>query len=179
MQRTNQTQRIRRLAVSGMLAAIVIVLMMTGLGFIQIGPIQASLLCLPIILGVMTEGLGVGLILGLTFGILSLIQAFSTPSPMAVFFMNPLISVLPRVCIPTVVWLILRKMKKAGHENPKRKVFLRILAAVAGSLTNTVLVLGAIYLAYSSGYIVADIEQIYEKGMELFLLFIVLKIDRR
>lgn len=171
MQRTNQQRTIRRLVVSGMLAAIVVVLMVTGLGFIQIGPLQASLLCLPIILGVMSEGLGVGLILGLTFGVLSLIQAFSSPSPLAVFFMNPLISVVPRVFIPVAVWLVARETKKMGPEKTRKKVILRILGAVAGSLTNTVLVLGAIYIAFSSGYIVVNIEETYERGMTLLLLF--------
>jgi len=165
---------IRKLVVSGMLAAIVAVLMMTGLGFIQVGPLQASLLCLPIILGVMTEGLGVGLVLGFTFGFLSLIQAFSTPSPLAIFFMNPLISVLPRVCIPIAVWLVAKEIKKVSRENAKKRVILRVLAAVLGSVTNTVLVLGAMYVAYSSGYIVIEVQEIYEQGMALLLLYIAL-----
>ena len=173
MQITNQ-EMIRKLVVSGMLVALVVVLMVTGLGFIRVGPIQASLLCLPIILGVMTEGLGVGLVLGLTFGVLSLIQSFSTPSPLSVFFMNPLISVLPRVCIPAAVWLVINRTKKRSGENAREKALLRVLASVAGALTNTVLVLGAIFIAYLSGYIVVNMEEIYEQGMALFLLFIAL-----
>ena len=174
MQRTNHTQMIRKLVVSGMLVALVVVLMVTGLGFIRVGPIQASLLCLPIILGVMTEGLGVGFVLGLTFGVLSFIQSFGTPSPLSVFFMNPLISVLPRICIPVVVWLVVKGFKDVSYENAKKKVLLRILASLSGALTNTALVLGAIFIAYSLGYIVVDMEEIYEHGMALFLLFIAL-----
>lgn len=157
MQKTKQTRAIRRLVVSGMLAATVAVLMLTGLGFLRIGPMSASLLCLPILIGVMSEGLGVGLVLGLAFGLLSLIQAFSAPTLFSPYFMNPLISVLPRLCIPVVTWLVLHAHKPAGQANPKQKVMIRGLAAFAGSATNTILVLGAIYVACMLGFLIEGI----------------------
>lgn len=157
MQKANQTKAIRRLVVSGMLAATVAVLMLTGLGFLRIGPMSASLLCLPILIGVMSEGLGVGLVLGLTFGLLSLIQAFSAPTLFSPYFMNPLISVLPRLCIPVTTWLVLHATKPIEQANEKQKVMIRGLAAFAGSATNTILVLGAVYIACMLGFIVEGI----------------------
>ena len=147
MQRANQTQMIRRLVVSGMLVAVMGVLMMTRLGFIEIKPIQVTLYCLPVIIGVMTEGLGVGLLLGLAFGSLSFIQALGSAEPIAVFFRNPLISVIPRIFISMPVWLIVKVFHKAIEKNKKKGAVIRCAAAIAGSLTNTVLTLGAIYIA--------------------------------
>lgn len=155
MQKSGNPQMIRKLVISGMLAAIVVVLMVTGLGFIQIGPMNASLLCLPIILGVMSEGLGVGLVLGLTFGVLSFARAFSSPTLFSPYFMNPLISVLPRLCIPVIVWLV---VKSLSAKDLKKRALVRGIAAFAGSITNTVLVLGAVYIACLLGFIVEGIS---------------------
>lgn len=158
MQKKEQSQAIRRLVVSGMLAATVVVLMLTGLGFLRVGPISASLLCLPILIGVMSEGLGVGLVLGLTFGVLSFVRAFSDPSLFAPYFMNPLISVLPRVCIPLTTWAVLHLFPAFEKADAKKKVFVRGLASFVGSATNTVLVLGAVYIACLLGMIAEGVS---------------------
>jgi uncharacterized membrane protein len=54
-----------------------------------------------------------------------------------VWFTNPLLSILPRLFIGPISWLIYRSLKKW-------EVSALIAAGIGGSLTNTVLVLGMI-----------------------------------
>jgi uncharacterized membrane protein len=74
----------------------------------------------------------------LFFGVFSLIQAAVAPTgPADVWFTNPLLSVLPRLFIGPVSWVIFRGLKRW-------KIPALIAAGIGGSLTNTVLVLGMI-----------------------------------
>ena len=75
--------------------------------------------------------------IGLIFGLFSLIQAAVSPTgPVDVFFTNPLISILPRILIGLTTWLVYR----AFHE--RWLPLALISASIAGSLTNSLLVLG-------------------------------------
>jgi uncharacterized membrane protein len=83
---------------------------------------------------------------GFIFGLFSLIQAAITPTGADALFINPAISVLPRLFIGPVAWLVYRALKGLNQ------VVALIVTGIAGSLTNTVLVLGMIglfgYLAW-------------------------------
>ena len=89
----------RKLVSAGMLSAISIILGMTPLGIIPIGPLSATTMHLPVIIGAVLEGPVVGLIIGAIFGGFSLYQAASGGSVLAPLFMNPLVSILPRLLI--------------------------------------------------------------------------------
>ena len=76
---------------------------------------------------------------------ITFIRAFIWPtSPLAVIcFTNPLISVLPRILVGAVAGYGFLWMKK--HVSERKSM---VIAAMAGSMTNTLLVLGQIYLFY-------------------------------
>jgi uncharacterized membrane protein len=137
----------RRLVITAMLIAVSIVLAIpinagpiTSLGFITLGPaIAFTFMHVPAIIGAILEGPVVGAIVGGAFGLFSLFLAGQQPagSPNAIFT-DPVISVLPRLFIGPVAWLVWRALKGI---NP----FVGLIgAAVAGTLTNTILVIGAI-----------------------------------
>lgn len=132
-------ERTRKIVISGVLSAIAIFLGVTRLGFIPwVTGASLTIMQVPVILGAVLEGPIVGLVVGLIFGIFSLIQAAVAPTgPTDVWFTNPLLSVLPRLFIGPVAWLIFQTLKK--WEIPAL-----IAAGIGGSLTNTVLVLGTI-----------------------------------
>ena len=131
----------RQIAVTGMLSAIVILLGVTHLGFIPFFGTAITIMNVPVIIGAVLEGPWTGAIIGLLFGIFSLLQAFLAPTgPGDLFFRDPLISVLPRLFIGPVAWLVYRAVK------PVNEIVAVALAAVAGTLTNTVLVLGMLVL---------------------------------
>ena len=112
-----------------------------ALGFISFGAISITILVVPTIIGAILEGWVVGLIVGGAFGLFSMFLATQQPagSPDALFA-DPLISVVPRLFIGPVAWLVYRGLKSAS-ENVRL-----IGASVAGTLTNTILVIGAIAL---------------------------------
>ncbi len=131
----------RKLIVAGLLGAIAVLLGWTRLGFIPwVAGASLTIMHVPAIIGAVLEGPIVGAAIGLIFGIFSMLQAAIAPNgPADVWFTNPVLSVLPRLFIGPVAWLVWKALKRwpaAGL----------IAAGVAGSLTNTILVLGVIGL---------------------------------
>ena len=130
--------RTRKIVITGILGAISIFLGLTRWGFIPWGGVSLTIMHVPVIIGAVLEGPVVGLVIGLIFGVFSLIQAAVAPNgPADVWFTNPLLSVLPRLFIGPVAWLAWTALKRwpvAGL----------IAAGLVGSITNTLLVLGMI-----------------------------------
>ncbi|MBE0695989.1 MAG: ECF transporter S component [Anaerolineaceae bacterium] len=131
--------RTRKIVITGILGAISIFLGLTRWGFLPwFGGISITIMHVPVIIGAILEGPLVGVAIGLIFGLFSMIQAAVAPNgPADVWFTNPLLSVLPRLFIGPVAWLAWKGLKRwpiAGL----------VAAGIAGSLTNTILVLGMI-----------------------------------
>ncbi len=122
----------RRIVITGVLAAIAILLGITRLGFIPVPNISgnATIMHVPAIVGGVLEGPLVGLLVGGIFGLFSWLQATSP------LFANPLVSVLPRLFIGVTAALTYMGLRKTNE------VIALIMAGVVGTLTNTVLVLG-------------------------------------
>jgi uncharacterized membrane protein len=137
-------ERTRKIVIAGVLSAISVFLSVTPLGFIPWAGASLTIIHIPVILGAVLEGPVVGLVIGFIFGVSSMLRAAIAPnSPLDPAFTNPLISVLPRLFIGPVAWLVWNALKRwpaAGL----------IGAGIAGSLTNTVLVLGMIGLVPSA-----------------------------
>jgi len=133
----------RRIATIGLLAAINIMLGVTGLGIIFLTPAGVTIMHIPTIVAGILEGPLVGGIVGLIFGGFSMYQAAITPSsPVAPAFLDPLVSVIPRILIGIVsyyVYIGLKKILKKGSIS---------VAAFVGSYTNTILVISAIYFLH-------------------------------
>jgi uncharacterized membrane protein len=148
MERGLRTTRFntRQMAIVGMLSAISIILGVTGLGFIPIPPIKATIMHIPVIIGAILEGPVVGCMVGLIFGIFSMVQSIMAPTPVSFMFLNPLVAVLPRILIGLTSYYTYRAIKTNFN------VLNMSVAAAIGSLTNTCGVLGMIYLIYLGPY---------------------------
>ncbi|HYE83628.1 MAG TPA: ECF transporter S component [Clostridia bacterium] len=137
---------VRQIAVIGMLSSISIVLGLTGYGFIPLPIAKATIMHIPVIIGAILEGPVVGMSIGLIFGLFSIFQSLSSPTLLSFAFINPLVSVLPRVLIGLTSYycykLAANRMKTVGIG----------LGAAVGSLTNTFGVLGMIYLLYAARF---------------------------
>lgn len=135
---------VRQIVVSGLLGAISIVLGITRLGFIGPFPpvimVSATILQIPAIIGGVLEGPLVGLLVGLIFGLSSWLQAPTEAAPANVWFSNPLVSILPRLFIGVVAAYTYLALRKSSQW------LALVAAAVAGTLTNTVLVVGMLIL---------------------------------
>ena len=62
------------MAIVGVLSSISIMLSMTPLGFIPLGPLNATIMHIPVIIGAILEGPLVGITVGLIFGATSLLR---------------------------------------------------------------------------------------------------------
>lgn len=110
---------------------------------------------------------------GLLFGLASLLSALLVPStPLYVVFLNPLVSVVPRIFVGIGIYFVNRivfkwlvRAKKIEGVNHPREMYLldldqrdkvkkldytsMVIASVTGALINTVLVMGTIFLFYT------------------------------
>ena len=132
-------------------AALMLMLNLTGLGMIRLWIIDLTTYCVVVVAGALVLGWKGGVILGTVFGLMSFSTAMTAPSalvspvvawsPVAAF----ILSVVPRACIGLVaagVHALLGKTKLNEH-------ICTGVAAVCGSLSNTVFYLGTMLLMYS------------------------------
>jgi uncharacterized membrane protein len=140
---THRTFGERTIVVAGILGAIVILLGATRLGFVAVPtPLgDATIMHLPVIIGGILEGPVVGVILGALFGIFSFLQVGSP------IFKDPLVSILPRLFIGITAYLAYATFRRVSEYAAL------IVAAVVGTLTNTILVLG---VAVLRGYLTSE-----------------------
>ena len=140
-----------RLAQIGVFMAIVLLLGLTPIGIIPLGIINLTVLHIPVIVGAIVLGWKAGLLLGATFGLTSFVKAaglMPSVAASAMFTASPILcfimSVLPRLLVPLVAYGVYTRLKK----NDKLKKASMPVAAVCGSLTNTVFYLGLMLLCY-------------------------------
>lgn len=153
MQATHKTKvDVRKMTVIGILSAISIMLsMIPGVGYIPIGPTKATIMHIPVIIGSVIEGPIVGASVGFVFGLSSMFNAWLTPTVTSFAFMNPLISVVPRVLMGVLSYYVFKLVIKIS-----KKVYLSgLITGAIGSILNTAGVLGMIYLLYGERYAVA------------------------
>jgi len=166
-------KRVRRIVIAGVMGGISIFLGATHLGFIPwISGASLTIMHVPVIIGAVLEGPVVGAVIGLIFGGFSLLQAAIAPTgPADVWFVNPIISILPRLFIGPIAWIVYIAVKKLNE-----KLALGA-SGIAGSLTNTVLVLGILglykYLPWSLIVTIALTNGIFEAVLAAILTFAV------
>jgi uncharacterized membrane protein len=101
----------------------------------------------PILVGI-TLGPIAGLISGIAFGFVSFFHAVLRPaSAFSLFFINPFISILPRMFIGVTAYYAYKGFYQLLGGKKGRSLAIGIGAAV-GSLTNTILVLLALVVIY-------------------------------
>ena len=133
---------------TAMMIALIMVLANTPLGLIRLPFLTATTLHIPVIIATLVLGLEAGLITGFVFGLNSLISNLTGASFFAPFFINPLVSVLPRMLFPVCVHLIRKAIERiVGHYDCHRSVAY-IGASALGTLAHTAMVMGMIYILY-------------------------------
>ena len=150
-------------------AIIVVMASVPFLGYIPLGFMNATIIHVPVIIGAILLGPKYGAFLGLVFGVTSVIRATITPNVTS-FVFSPFVSIngfggngwslviaiVPRVLIGVVAYYVFAAMmnffrdKKGGH------TISLWIAGVAGSLTNTLLVMNLIYIFFGESYAAAS-----------------------
>ncbi len=153
LSRSSQSERVRKMVITAMLSAIVAVLTFTPIGMIPLPPPlpSATTVHIPVLVAALVEGPMVGLAVGAVFGICSLIRAWQLGMVgLTLFFRNPVISVLPRLLVPLIAfgaWWLWRKLVRHNAVTDKLGTS---VAAVIGTVANTVMCLGLIALIYGN-----------------------------
>ncbi|WP_094606947.1 hypothetical protein SPSIL_047960 [Sporomusa silvacetica DSM 10669] len=137
---------VRQIAVIGMLSAISIMLGLSGFGFIPLPTAKATIMQIPVIIGAILEGPVVGAMIGLIFGLFSIVQNLTAPTILSFAIINPLVSVLPRVLIGITAYYSY-KWTWGKREGVRIGV-----GAIVGSLTNTFGFLTMVYLLYAAEF---------------------------
>jgi uncharacterized membrane protein len=127
----------RAVVTTGILAGIAVLLAVTQFGFVPFPGVRATFMHIPVILGSLVNGMPGGSAVGLIFGVYSFLYS---PTPM---FRDPLVSILPRILIGVTPYLTYVALRRTND------TFAVGTAAVVGTLTNTVGVLG---MAVLRGY---------------------------
>ena len=144
----NTRKNLKNLVLLGLLAGLIFLMGQTPLGLIPLGFCNVTILVIPVAVGTIYMGWKYGLVLGAAFAATSLRSALTKPSALVATLMgaSPLLAivmtVLPRLCIPLVIWAVYKLLGKL-----KQPLAMGI-AAACGSLTNTVLYLGLMLLFY-------------------------------
>lgn len=149
------------------LLAIEAIVAFTPLGSLPVGPLVATLAHVPVIIAAISLGTGAGAGLGFAAGLFSfLVWTFMPPNPMLAFAFTPfysfgefhgnfwslVICFVPRVLIGVFAGLAYRGMRRVC----KADAVCMGVAAVFGTLANTLLVLGGIYVVFGVEYAAAN-----------------------
>ncbi|MBP3710487.1 MAG: ECF transporter S component [Treponema sp.] len=143
--------RNRTIALTGALCALVVILGMppVSLGMIRIGPhASITIMHIPVLLAAMlianTAGLVSGVVVGAVFGIFSLIiNAISPSGALSPLFVNPGVSVLPRMMLGVVAWFLWKLINLIPH---LPKPVAAAITAFISTFAHTCMVIGALYV---------------------------------
>lgn len=159
MIRSRKTSEMVKMA---LFIALIILLSVTPLGYIPLGAVNATTIQMPVIIGAVLFGWKKGAVLGGVFGITSLVKNTLQPNATS-FVFSPFVPVFgeesgsPWALVISLVPRIMTGIAAAGVFAllVKMKANRTVSSAAAGfigSLTNTVLVMGGIYLFFGESY---------------------------
>nr|WP_164512657.1 ECF transporter S component [Loigolactobacillus iwatensis] len=143
-----------RISILALFIAIIIIQNFVPLfGYIPIGPLDLTTIHVTVIIAAMVLGPIDGAIIGGVWGLITFIRAFTSPtSPLApLVFTNPVIAIVPRILIGLVTGYLFNWLRKTRLPQTVGMMF----ASLAGALTNTILVLGLIYIFYRNPQVAA------------------------
>ena len=151
----NSSPKVRMLTRLGILTAVIFLLAFTPLGYLSIGPIAATTVQMPVIIGAVLLGPIPGGILGFFFGLSAVIKVLTMPgadyfATMALQY-SPLayiiICIVPRVLMGLLAGLLGAALKKAFAKKTVGSGIIRYsVTGFVGSMMNTVFYLGALWL---------------------------------
>lgn len=160
----NIRENTKKLIFAALFGSIILLLNFTPVGYIQLPLIKATIIHVPVIIGSIILGPGVGAGLGFVFGLTSLYNNTFTPTLLS-FVFSPAIPIpgtdsgswnaiivafIPRILVgilPYYIYKLLDKLLKG-----KNRMLSLSLSGITGSMTNTILVMNLIYILFRDAY---------------------------
>lgn len=156
-----KTKKTQYMSFMALFLSIQVVLVITPLGFLPIGALSVTTMHIPVIIAAILFGKKAGAQLGFVFGLTSVINATFRPgitsfvfSPFMEFggmhgnWTSLLIAFIPRILLGFLAGWVYEILQKKKVNNQVSIV----AGALTGTITNTVLVLGGIYIFFAAPY---------------------------
>jgi uncharacterized membrane protein len=162
----NEDARVRDFAITSMFVAMIFMLTFTPIGFIPLGPFNATIIHIPVIIGSLLMGPRIGALLGALFGLASFTRATYMPN-VSSFLFSPLIAdpltghgsawaivicFVPRILVGIIPFYVDKTLGRLVENRPKLRLVPAFAAGIAGSMTNTLLVLHLAYALFKDSY---------------------------
>ncbi len=165
----NATVRYRDFVLLGLFAAIILIMAFTPLGFIPLPFIKMTIIHIPVILGALLLGPKKGAALGFLFGLTSLLSNTMTPAITSFTFtpfyplpgtdqgtwLSLIVCFLPRILVGVVPYYVYIGLQKLFRAKKEGNLGALAVAGVAGAMTNTIGVMGLIFLLFRDAYAAA------------------------
>lgn len=156
---------IRKMTQLAIFIAIELLLYITQIGYIPLPLVNATIMHLPVIVGAILLGPMAGGILGFVFGFTSMLRATFFPT-LTSFAFSPfvqagaqsgslaslVISFVPRILVGVAAAYSYRGLCRLLHGGRHPETTAAAVAGVVGSLTNTLLVMGGIWIFFGRQY---------------------------
>lgn len=153
----------KQLVVMAMFCAIMGVMAVTNIGMIPLGFMNATTLHIPVILCAVLLGPKKGMLMGFLFGLISLLTNTFRPNITSFVFSpfyqsdygNPLFSLL--ICfVPRILIGLVSALSYNGFKKTRLPSLVSLgITGFLGSITNTIFVMGGIWLLFGEGYAAA------------------------
>ena len=141
----------RKITAVGMMIALTVILLNTPLGVITLPMVRITIAHLPVLIATILFGLSQGLMVAFAFGACTLLIALTSPvSALDPFFVNPLISILPRMLIPVTTYYSYRALQQLPGRSKGKETLSVAIGLAVGNLTNTFGVYAMLYVLYAS-----------------------------
>ncbi|MEY8339373.1 ECF transporter S component [Lachnospiraceae bacterium 62-35] len=180
----NSMAKTRDMVLTGAFIAIMIIMTVIPiLGYIPLGFMNATIIHIPVIIGAVLMGPKKGALLGFIFGLTSMWKnTILMPNPTS-FVFSPFVTVgefsgnwksviicfVPRILIGVTAYYVYQAVI---GKNEKKKALALTLAGIAGSLTNTLLVMNMIYFFFGNSYAAAAHVDM-AKGVYTFIIGVI------
>ena len=145
-QREQKHQKTLKLVETAMLAAIVVLMSFTPIGYLKVGALSITFIMIPVVIGGITVGPAAGAVLGAIWGATSFWQCFGMDAfGTTLMSLNPvgtfITCVVARILAGWLAGLIYMAISKIG---PKARIIGCPIASLSVALLNTTLFMGSL-----------------------------------
>ena len=172
----NNTSNLRKMTELAIFITIILVMKITGLSSIPVGPLVMTFTMVPIAIGAMLLGPAEGAVLGFVYGLTSLYDAMTGASAMTGFFfqISPINTIILCVVTRTLVGLLTGLFFKALKKADKKKIWCYYVGGLMAPMFNTILFMGYnILVFYKTEFVQNLVEKLGAANPIMFVILLV------
>jgi uncharacterized membrane protein len=152
-----QGGKVLKLVQLAILTALTLLLSLTPLGYLPVGAMKISFLMVPVVVGAIVVGPAGGAFLGLVFGLTSFSTCVTGTDALGAMLLSiSPVGTFVMCVVPRILAGLLPGLFVLVSKNKIRSAVLYPLAAIFGSLLNTVFFLGAVFLIFGQNAAVIE-----------------------